>query len=73
MTSTLFGGRAHCEIPAFSLPDHVRTGLGMPLGAMATFTGVRSGSSLTISLPAPERLRSSVPGASMPTVGDHLP
>jgi ricin-type beta-trefoil lectin protein len=44
----------------------LRVGLGIPLGASTTFTGVRSGSSLTVSLPAPERLRASVPGASMP-------
>jgi hypothetical protein len=50
----------------------LRTGLGMPLGTMTTFTGVRSGSSLTISLPAPERLRSSVPGASMPAFSRSL-
>ena len=49
----------------------LRTGLGMPLGAMTTFTGVRSGSSLTISLPAPERLRSSVPGAACPPSPGH--
>lgn len=44
----------------------LRAGLGLPLGASTTFTGVRSGSTLTISLPAPERLRTSVPGARMP-------
>jgi hypothetical protein len=44
----------------------LRTGLGMPMETSTTFTGVRSGSSLTVSLPAPERLRTSVPGAAMP-------
>jgi hypothetical protein len=44
----------------------LHAGLGIPLGASTTFTGVRSGSSLTISLPAPERLRTAVPGARLP-------
>ncbi len=52
--------------------DFLRTGLGMPLGSMTTLTGVRSGSSLEISLPAPQRLRSSLPGASMPAFSRSL-
>lgn len=50
----------------------LHTGLGMPLGTTTTFTGVRSGSSLTISLPAPERLRSTVPGTSIPAFSHSL-
>jgi hypothetical protein len=50
----------------------LRTGLGLPLGSTTTFTGVRSGSSLTISLPAPQRLPSSVPGASLPAFSRSL-